>query len=110
MAGFVSGIIPTYKVGQKHRLIVFGCGFVEGDTPIDVKLVNTQNEFAWEVEKVILLDSTKIEVLVRLVKPGPLDPGGGVGDLTTTVTNGDGNTTPPSSVQVNYEVSPFGGD
>ena len=72
--------------------------------------MNTEGEYAWEVEKTTLLDATKIEVLVRLVKPGPLDPGGGVGDLTTTVTNGDGTTTPPSSVQVSYDVTPFRGD
>jgi hypothetical protein len=104
---FVSGIIPTFKIGRKHIFIVFGCGFIDGPQ-LKVQLKNEPGHYAWQVEadKTKFLSSTRIEVHAKPVKGTVRDPGGGVGDLTTTVTNGDGTATPPSSALIYYDDSP----
>jgi len=105
---FVNGIIPSFKLGEKHVFIVSGSGFVEGRSPIKVELKNTAGDYGWTVEpnKTKFLSTTEVEITAKVIKRIGEDAGGGVGDLTITVTNGDGTTTPPSSVQVYYDDSP----
>src|SRR4051812_6901779 len=113
MAGpFVSGIIPSFKVGQKHVFIVSGQGFAADPNSVHVDLQDMGGGFTWVVDqnKTRLLNANQIEITAKPNRPHDEDPGGGVGDLTVTVTNGDGTTSPPSSTQVYYDDSPDADD
>jgi hypothetical protein len=101
----------TFKVGKKHHILIIGRNFSEDDgsggiLPIQVLLEDSTHKHDWDnaglqaafiSPKHILVTSTpKLHVAPPTGRHVPPHAGGG--DLTITVTNGDGGGSGPIRV------------
>ena len=94
-------LIDSFDTGPKNlpveiltTIVVKGVRFSQTAGPVRVKLVDTQGFFVWDPEEKFadaFISSTEVHVNSTPHATGKIDDKrGGSGDLTITVTNGDG--------------------
>ena len=102
--------IPTFKVGKLHNFYIEGEGFSDDDGTghqgqIRVTLADPDGNYNWTSPVVATLETPRrIWVRAQPSKHNGVH-GGGVGELTTTVTNGDGTVSPSVTQPVYYDTS-----
>jgi hypothetical protein len=97
----VHSVFPRFQFGVPVDFVIHGKGFVKGAL-LDVDLFSEDN-YRWTVNSVTFVDAKRIRVNATPADAPGLR-GAGIGDLTTTVTNGDGKVSNSQSQDVSYEL------
>jgi hypothetical protein len=111
----IISISPNFTLGVPVDFVVLGQGFLTEGTQGNVTMTTSTPGILWTVNQVKVLDAQRIRVnatpgltkaaRARLKDFHPTSPPGGVGDLTTTVTNGDGTMSAPQAQTVSYTAN-----
>lgn len=102
----ITGCIPTFKVGKKHRFHICGKGFVDTPNKLGADFDDPDGGYDWRKNgvKVMHVQDDDIEVQCKPVKNKKhRGKWYGLGNLTITVTNGNGAKVVSPPMKVNYD-------